>query len=111
MSVKTKTYGGPIENLYRSVQRDVERARAPRSTGQAGRKAGRVETSGGNSGVWAIDDGHSNQITTGLQAHEARKVAQGIADRRGETVYLYEEGSKDYESVRPIRTRSRVSTK
>ena len=46
--------------------------------------------------MFAIDDQHSNQISAGLPAHTARATAQRIADRLGETVYLYEdtEGSE-----------------
>lgn len=39
---------------------------------------------------YAIDDGDGNQLTAGLQDHNARKVAQRLADERGESVYLYE---------------------
>jgi len=47
---------------------------------------------------YSIDDGHGNLITAGLQdeAH-ARRTAQSQADRRGESVYLYEVGCADDE--------------
>ena len=42
---------------------------------------------------WSIDTGDGNQITTGLQPDvHARRVAQRIANERGEPVYLYESG-------------------
>lgn len=45
--------------------------------------------------TYAIDDGYGDQITTGLSEHIARRKAYEIANRRGETVYLYEVGSED----------------
>ena len=46
--------------------------------------------------TYSIDDGHGNQITTGLAAHLARRTAQRIADKRDEAVYLSgEEGEED----------------
>lgn len=42
---------------------------------------------------YAIDDGNGDQITTGLRACEAQRVAQRIADERGDSVWLYEVGS------------------
>jgi hypothetical protein len=39
--------------------------------------------------TYAIDDGTGNQITTGLSEHDVNRVAQSIATRRGETVYVY----------------------
>lgn len=45
--------------------------------------------------TYAIDDGHSNQITTGLSEHNAGATAQRIANERRETVYLYEVGSDE----------------
>jgi len=44
---------------------------------------------------YGVDDGAGNQLTIGLSQHEARQVAQRIADRLGEPVYLYEVGSDD----------------
>lgn len=55
---------------------------------------------------YAIDDGNGNQITAGLQEHNARKVAQRIANERGEAVFLYPipsvEGD-DAETIEPER--------
>lgn len=46
--------------------------------------------------TYSIDDGHGQQITTGLQGYDAaRAVAQRLADERGESVYLY---SDDHDS-------------
>lgn len=50
--------------------------------------------------TYSIDDGDGNQLTTGLQEHEVREVAQRLANSLGETVYVYSEGS-EYESVDP----------
>lgn len=44
-------------------------------------------------GTFGIDDMHGRRITTGLRAHEARRVAQRIADDRDEAVLLHEIGS------------------
>lgn len=41
---------------------------------------------------YSIDDAHGQRITAGLQEHVARQVAQRIANERGETVYLYQDG-------------------
>jgi hypothetical protein len=38
---------------------------------------------------YSIDDQHGNEITTGLNERNARATAQKIANKRGETVYLY----------------------
>lgn len=38
---------------------------------------------------YGLDDGHGNCVTTGLQEHEARRVAQRLADERGKVLYLY----------------------
>lgn len=52
--------------------------------------------------TYAIDDGHSNQLTCGLSEYEARRVAQRMANDRGESVYLYEDGpDSEYEEVEP----------
>lgn len=52
--------------------------------------------------TYAIDDGHSNQLTCGLSEYEARRVAQRMANDRGESVYLYEDGPDgEYEEVEP----------
>lgn len=41
--------------------------------------------------MWAIDDGHSNQLAAGLEEARARQVAQSLANERGESVWLYDE--------------------
>lgn len=38
---------------------------------------------------YSIDDGNGNQITAGLQEHNATEVAQRIANERGASVWLY----------------------
>jgi hypothetical protein len=38
---------------------------------------------------YSIDDSNGNEITTGLSESNARATAQKIANKRGETVYLY----------------------
>lgn len=44
-----------------------------------------------NTNYFSVDDGNGNQLTTGLQGRDnARKVAQRMADERGEPVYLYQ---------------------
>lgn len=47
--------------------------------------------------TYSIDDGHSNQITTGLSERDARTTAQRIANERGESVYLYSGDSEPVE--------------
>jgi hypothetical protein len=47
---------------------------------------------------YAIDDGDGNELTSGLQPHIARKIAQRLANERGESVYLYEVGGYDPET-------------
>lgn len=62
--------------------------------------------------TYSINDGHDNQITTGLQEHEWERVAQEIADERGETVYVSPsvpgtfdaEAEHDYAEVSPRRS-------
>lgn len=54
---------------------------------------------------WSIDTGDGNQLTTGLQPEiHARRVAQRMANDRGEPVYLYSnemgEG-EDAEKIEP----------
>jgi hypothetical protein len=39
---------------------------------------------------YRVDDAEGNAHTAGLSEHDARRIAQRIADRHGETVYLYE---------------------
>jgi len=54
--------------------------------------------------TYSIDDGNGNQLTTGLQDHEAHISAQRMADERGEPVYLYstEDGVQSrYETIEP----------
>ena len=52
--------------------------------------------------TYAIDDAHSNQLTCGLSEAEAHDVAQRMANDRGESVYLYEDGADgEYEEVEP----------
>jgi tRNA(Ile2) C34 agmatinyltransferase TiaS len=41
---------------------------------------------------YAVDDGIGNRLTAGLQEQIARRVAQRIANERGESVYLYQTG-------------------
>jgi hypothetical protein len=54
---------------------------------------------------YSIDDGHGNAITAGLSAQTARQVAQRIANSRGESVYMYEDGSDaDAEEIAPAPT-------
>lgn len=50
--------------------------------------------------TYSIDDGHGNQITTGLSAHIARSTAQRMADERGDAVSLYS-GEDDAETIEP----------
>jgi hypothetical protein len=46
-------------------------------------------------GGYAIDTGDGNELTAGLQGYDyARRVAQRIANERGEAVYLYESGDR-----------------
>jgi hypothetical protein len=40
--------------------------------------------------TYAIDDGFGNAITQGLTAQNVSKVAQRVANERGESVYYYE---------------------
>ena len=54
---------------------------------------------------YAIDDGDGNRLTTGLQEHNAEKVAQRMADDLGQPVYLYpigeDEADAEIVEVRP----------
>lgn len=50
--------------------------------------------------TYSIDDGHGTRLTTGLQPHEAHRVAQRMADDRHETIYLYA-GDEDYTAIEP----------
>lgn len=56
--------------------------------------AAEKETTKMNSTTYAIDDGDGNEITAGLQGHNARQVAQRLANERGEPVYLYKAGDR-----------------
>jgi hypothetical protein len=49
--------------------------------------------------TYSIDDGHGNQITTGISEHLARRTAQQLADKRNETVTLYSDD--DSEEIEP----------
>ncbi len=51
--------------------------------------------------MYSIDDGESNMITGGLQACEVWRVAQEIADERGESVWVYSDDDEDYIEVMP----------
>ena len=55
--------------------------------------------------VYSVDDGHGTQLTTGLQEAEAHRVAQRLADERGETVYLYGPRIEGTEAIEPVQTR------
>lgn len=50
--------------------------------------------------TYSIDDGHSQRITAGLPRQTARKIAQRLANERGESVWLYREseGAQAFES-------------
>ena len=45
--------------------------------------------------TYMVCDGNGNQITDGLQQHEAHRVAKRIANSRGESVWLSENTSPD----------------
>jgi hypothetical protein len=48
---------------------------------------------------WNIDSDDGNELSAGIQLEiEARKIAQRLANERGESVYLYEVGNGDGES-------------
>ena len=42
-----------------------------------------------------IDNGAGDQITCGLQEHNVWSVAKRAANERGESVYVYADGSTD----------------
>jgi hypothetical protein len=55
---------------------------------------------------YAIVDGFGDELATGLQVHTARRIAQEMADSRGEEVYLYEipvseDGEQEQETIAP----------
>ena len=62
-------------------------------------------------GYYNIDDGLGNQITVGLQPHQARRVAQRIANELGESVFLYEAGEGKAEAVSEEIVPSKTSKK
>ncbi len=55
--------------------------------------------------TYSIDDEFGTELTTGLQSHEADRVAQTTANRLGQTVYLYSDDVNDdgpaYKTVEP----------
>lgn len=52
--------------------------------------------------TYAIDNGNSEELCSGLSEQEAHRVAQDWADRLGEPVYLYETGSEgEPEEIEP----------
>jgi two-component sensor histidine kinase len=49
---------------------------------------------------YGIEDGHGNTLTVGLQGEEhAERIAQRMANERGESVWMYEDGDEPGESV------------
>ena len=60
-------------------------------------------------GYYNIDDGFGNQITVGLQPHQARRVAERIANERGESVFLYKAGEDESEEIAPSETSKKPS--
>ncbi len=61
---------------------------------------------------YGLDTGTGDAVTTGLQEHEARRVAQRIANERGETLYLYAlaEGDGEAGESEAIVPRSIITT-
>lgn len=51
--------------------------------------------------TYMVCDGHGNALTDGLQDHNARQVAQRIANRRSDSVWLSAHGSDDAEEFVP----------
>ncbi len=55
--------------------------------------------------TYSIDDEFGTELTTGLQPHEADRVAHTMANRLGQTVYLYSDDANEdgpaYEAVEP----------
>lgn len=43
-----------------------------------------------NDGTYGIDTGNGTQITAGVSGYDILRVAQCVANERGETVYVYE---------------------
>ena len=56
--------------------------------------------------TYSIDDGNSDLLCAGLQEHNARAVAQQLANERRESVWLYRasDGAQAYESeeIKPL---------
>jgi hypothetical protein len=53
-------------------------------------------------GTYMICDSDGYAMADGLQEREAREIAQGIATRRGESVWLVPSGSdEDGEEIKP----------
>jgi hypothetical protein len=57
--------------------------------------------------AWAIDTGHGDCITTGLDENAARRIAQSEADTRGESVFIYQDPSNEDEEAEEITPRRR----
>lgn len=55
--------------------------------------------------TYFIEDGEGNPLEKGLRAFEVEKVAQKLANARGETVYLYSDDpdDDDVEEIKPRR--------
>lgn len=61
---------------------------------------------------YAIDDGHGNQITAGIEDYtEALATATRMATDRGEPVYLHEMGDEDSEDSKPERIAPEVEAR
>jgi hypothetical protein len=54
-----------------------------------------VETRRTNMTTYMICDGDGNALTDGVQEHEADRIAQNIANRRGQSVWLSPSDSDD----------------
>jgi hypothetical protein len=52
--------------------------------------------------TYSIDDGHGNQITTGLVDHLAHRIAQRMADERNEVLYLHSSEDDENDEPEPI---------
>lgn len=50
---------------------------------------------------YAVDDGDGNRLAAGLEEHNAQRVAQRLANDRGEPVYFYSTSEGD-EDMTPI---------
>ena len=62
---------------------------------------------------YMVCDGFGDALTHGLQEHEARRVAQRMADRRGESVWLYgpEDTDATAEEFTPANSRTMVKNR